>query len=388
MKLWKRLIPLLIALFFLISCKESNVNMASSNLQLKEVVLQLKWQHQFQFAGYYAAIDQGYYEDVGIKVKLVEAFSFIDPVESVLQGYADFGIGSSDILISFANDEPVVALAAIFQHSPLVLVVNTESSISHIHDIVGKRVMLEPHSDELFAYFIFEGFSVEQLIQYPHIFDPSPLINNEVDAMSAYITDEIYLLEEAEFSYKLFSPRTGGIDFYSDILFTTQNTINNDPQLIKDFLEASFKGWDYAFNNEDQVIDLILSEYSTRHTREHLKYEAQRMRELIMPDIIEIGYMNSGRWEHIADTYAKLGMIPENTDLENFIFSNQVDHQIQWKYTIIGSSIVILTLLLIIGLSSSLQCIIFYFKKLFSFIQNFIKKRSNQKANNHTIKRE
>lgn len=78
------------------------------------VKLQLKWKHQFQFAGYYAAIEKGFYKEAGLEVELIEARPGIDPIQSVLDGKADFGVGTTDLVLHRKKGQPVVVLAVIF----------------------------------------------------------------------------------------------------------------------------------------------------------------------------------------------------------------------------------------------------------------------------------
>ena len=91
-------------------------------LALEKVTLQLKWIHAFQFAGYYAAKEKGYYRDAGIDVQIHEAAPGTDVLDTVISGKAQFGTGTSSLLLARNAGKPVVALAVIFQHSPLVLV--------------------------------------------------------------------------------------------------------------------------------------------------------------------------------------------------------------------------------------------------------------------------
>jgi len=116
------------------------------------VRLQLKWYHQFQFAGYYAAIEKGYYKKAGLNVQLLEAKEGKDATNSVLQGQAEFGVGTSDLLLLRTQQKPVVVLAVIFQHSPLILLTRKDPSIQSLHDLQKRPVMIEPGSAELFAY--------------------------------------------------------------------------------------------------------------------------------------------------------------------------------------------------------------------------------------------
>ena len=89
---------------------------------LDRVAVQLKWHHQFQFAGFYAAQDKGYYREEGLEVALLEAQPGSDPVQAVLSGRARYGTGDSSLLLHRAAGQPVVVLASIFQHSAAALV--------------------------------------------------------------------------------------------------------------------------------------------------------------------------------------------------------------------------------------------------------------------------
>ena len=107
---------------------------------LEHVVLQLNWKHQFQFAGYYAAIEQGYFREAGFDVSLRELPSGGNPVEIVLNGEADFGVAASELAWHRVQGKPVVALAAIVQHSPLILLVNRRK----IGDIDSRPCKIHP----------------------------------------------------------------------------------------------------------------------------------------------------------------------------------------------------------------------------------------------------
>ena len=95
-----------------------------------------------------------------------------------------------------------------------------------------------------------------------------------------------------------------------DCLFTTEDQVRAKPKRVKAFVEASLRGWNYALENPEEIVDLILQRYRSSKSREHLLFEARRMRQLIRPELVEIGYMNPGRWKHMAATYARLGMLP------------------------------------------------------------------------------
>jgi ABC-type nitrate/sulfonate/bicarbonate transport system substrate-binding protein len=114
-------------------------NSIAAGVNLDRVNLQLKWSHQFQFAGYYAAQEKGFYRDVGLDVNIIPAKPGDDPVQSVLKGKADFGTGTSSLLLSRQQGYSVVVLANIFQHSALALVMKQNSSTDSVHTLVDKK---------------------------------------------------------------------------------------------------------------------------------------------------------------------------------------------------------------------------------------------------------
>lgn len=299
---------------------------------LDHVTLQLKWKHQFQFAGYYAAISQGYYREAGLDVRLVEAQPDRDPVDRVLAGEADFGVGTSELLLLRGRGRPVVVLAAIFQHSPLVLLALHNAGGDDLQALAQHPIMIEPQSAELFAYFKYEGVNTGKLNLVHHTFGVADLLNGHVAAMSAYSTDEPFALKSAGIGYVTFTPRAGGIDFYGDNLFTTEAQISRHPDRVRKFREASLRGWDYALAHPPEIIALIREHYSQRKTVAHLTFEAEQTALLMHPGLIEVGHMNPGRWRHIADTYAEFGMLPRAFDLAGFLYDLNPQPDYRWAY--------------------------------------------------------
>lgn len=287
---------------------------------LEKITLQLRWFHQFQFAGYYAAQMKGYYHDAGLDVRIMDSKPGMEVVNEVVSGRAQYGVGNSSLLLARQQGKPVVALAAIFQHSPLVFIARADAGISSVHDLPGKKIMLEPHADELMAYLKKEGVATGQLKLLPYSFDFGDLIDGKVDAISAFSSDELYYLDRSAFRYLMFTPRSAGIDFYGDNLFTTEQEIHTHPERVKAFRAASIKGWIYAMQHPEEIANVIISHYGYRDDKAHLLYEAKNMIPLLGHDNVEVGYMYAGRWQHIADTYADLGLMPTDFSLRGFLY--------------------------------------------------------------------
>jgi PAS domain S-box-containing protein len=330
---------------FVVSCSYTFAHTPPQQ-SLDTVVLQLKWKHQFQFAGYYAALENGYYAKHGLYVKLAEPSGDNEAVSAVINRQANYGIAASDLLIKFQMGFPIVVLANIFQHSPYVFLTLKNNGSDNIHDISGKQVMLEEHADELIAYLKSERIALNHINFVPHSFTPKDLINGEVFAMSAYSTDEPFLLKEAGIDYNIYNPRSSGIDFFGDVLFTSQQEIYEHPERVKAFRQASIEGWEYAMENQEEIIQLIYNKYSKRHSIEHLKFEAEQTERLIMPEVVEIGYVNEKRWRRIGEIYHELGMLPSDLSLNGFVYDQNPEPGFWMKYR---TSIIIILITIIIA---------------------------------------
>ena len=307
---------------------------------------QLRWHHQFQFAGYYAAIEKGYYREKGLEVILHEGQPDKTPVDQVLKGKADFGEANSELLYERLQGKPLVALAVIFQHSPSTLLLKKSSGINNPHNLTGRTVMtMKDVTDADFhAMFQNEGISLEKINIIQSSYDINDLISGKTDAFNAYETNEPFYLMEKKIPFTTISPRRYGVDFYSDIIFTTEKEISSNPQRVKNFLEATLKGWEYALdkNNEDEIISLLKNKYNVQKSVKHLRYEAKTMKSLILPDLVELGHMNPGRWEHMADVFLKTGMVDNTEKIKGFVY----DPENREMYEKLKKQIILLTVVL------------------------------------------
>ncbi|RNC83050.1 MAG: hypothetical protein ED557_10040 [Balneola sp.] len=300
---------------------------AQTEKKTEQVTLQLKWKHQFQFAGYYMAIEKGYYHDLGLEVTLLEAPDEGETLASVFEGEAQFGVTTSDILLLRSRGRKLVLLAPIFQRSAQVLVAKRESGIEKVSDIQGKRVAVEAYAADILAYLEMNGVTKSDFIQTGHSYSISELIDDEVDAITAYISDEPFLLQEAGVDYVIIQPEGMGYGFYGDVLFTTEEMIENNQDVVLQFREASLKGWEYAMSNIEETVDIIYEKYSTRHSKEHLLYEAEQMMDLIYPNRVNIGSSSTEKWGQILDAYKELGLLPKTESISGLRFQEYLPRE-------------------------------------------------------------
>jgi PAS domain S-box-containing protein len=295
----------------------------------EKVTLALKWPHQFQFAGFYAAQIAGFYAQEGLDVTFRTPEDQIYPVQAVLESKAEYGVTAWDLIKARVSGQPVVALAVIFQHSPVVLLSRKDRNLERLTDYLGKKVMFADGDIDVEVKVMFakEGVDPEGLIKVPHTFDVNALIAGEVDASVDYITDQPHQMRRMGVEPRIIAPLDYGIDFYADTLFTTEEELQRRPERALAMRRASLKGWAYAFEHVDKMIELILTLPGVKErgiTREQLKYEAEQMEPLIQPKLVEIGHINPQRFERMAQIYAEYGIIPAEYSLQGFIYKDHL----------------------------------------------------------------
>ena len=300
--MWIKSCLLLLLLFFAIG----NGSVCASD----KLVLQLPWHHQFQFAGYYMAEEQGYYRDAGLSVEIHDITQGSNPIEGVLSGRVDFGVSGPGLIVERSQGKPVVAVASIFQQSPIVFLSLEQSGIRKPADLIGKKVMLSPgyQSLPLLALLLQEKL-LDKIERLETSFDYHSLLNGQTDVFNGYSSNEPNQLEAQGYATNIIDPAEYGINFYGDTLFTSETFIQKHPEVTESFRQASLRGWEYAVAHPDAAIAVIKSKYKCQKTVAALQYEAAETIKLITADQVEIGDMDLLRWGKINHYLIALGLV-------------------------------------------------------------------------------
>ena len=255
---------------------------------LEKVSLQLKWHHQFQFAGYYAAVEQGYYQDEGLDVTIKDRNPAVNNIDQVLDGESQYGIADTVLLLYQAQKKPIVIVAPIFQHSPNVFIALRSSGIDSPYKLIGKRISFYKNDADglaLLAMLYETGVTKQGFKRIETNFDINELIDKKVDATHGYSTNEPYLIRQKGVEVNIISPQNFGVDFYGDILFTTQDELAHHPKRVAAMKRATIKGWEYAISHKEEMIHLIQTKYHGKQTTDKLLFEADGIIAAISPCI-------------------------------------------------------------------------------------------------------
>ena len=280
----------------------------STHSLAETISIHLKWYHKFQFAGYYAALEQGYFEEEGLDVRLIEGGPHKNHLHQLINNSSQYAVLGSESINSLALGSPVIIVTSIFQHAPEILMTRIEDNVQDIQELKGKRLMLADAAlaGQIDAMLNKNGVPSNSYTKHPYDGDVNKLIDGTVFAIYGYISNEPYQLEALGQQVNILSPLDYGIDFYGDSLATTQSELNNHPDRVASIRRAVIRGWNYAIKHPDEIIEHILS-LDTLNPKPfnflHQQFEADKTIELIDAKKIPLGYTSPDRWAVMFDTF-------------------------------------------------------------------------------------
>lgn len=297
----------------------------------QKVILQLRWDHQFQFAGYYAAKWQGFYEQAGLDVEIrsaiTESGEILSAIDEVDNGHAQFGIGSADILIAQDRGIPLVILATVFQQSGAAFFPLKDTPIESLADFTKLRVArnVDDLIDvELQAMLRSEGIDPAQVKPHKHVTGLSHLLDGTVDIIPGYIFTMSYLLKQKGLDLNMIKPSHYGVNFYGDSIFTTSSQIEADSDLVERFVRASIEGWQYALEHpQDVAADITrkLKRNSQPFDAGDLnRHQIEGVTALTLYPVVDVGHMNPARWVQIHDYLKKNGLLKNDFQPDKALF--------------------------------------------------------------------
>lgn len=285
---------------------------------VEAVTVQLKWNHQTQFAGNYVAQAKGFYREEGLQVESRPwKPGAPSPVEQVLSGAASFGITShTEFLVARGKGAPVVAIAAIYQKSPVGFFALKTTGIRHPRDFVGKTVAYAPtHEIHLKAMLKQLGIPLGSFTRAPYSFDLTPFYQGNVAVWAGYIMNQPIDARLAGREVSIVFPDDYGVHTYDDVVFTSQDLIRRHPTLVARWLRATLRGWRYAIEHPDEATEITLKVDPTRRHEKELTMLLASI-PLIHTGQHPIGWMTREIWEEAAQILLEQKILSRPLDLE------------------------------------------------------------------------
>ena len=291
-----------------------------------KVRLQLKWVTQAQFAGYYAALEQGYYDEEGLDVEIKVGGPDITPEQVVASGGAEFGIDwLPSLLATRDKGGDLVNIAQVFARSGMTEVTWKDSGITSVADMRGKKVGVWccGNEFELFAALTKNGMDPKKksdvtIVNQP--FDMNLFLQRQVDAAAAMTYNELAQVLEQK------NPDTGqlftlddlnvitmeeaGTAMLEDGVFVRGDWIADEANqdIATRFLKASFRGWIFCRDNQEECLQIVLDNGPTLGEG-HQRWQLNEINALIWPNDAGIGIMVEEDFQRTADISEQFDVI-------------------------------------------------------------------------------
>lgn len=317
---------IIVSLLYCIFCSVSHA--------ADKVVLQLNKQHEFQYAGYYAALWQGYYKDAGLDVTIESAFTidgkYLPPYQEVGSNRAQFAIGSLDILLANDKGYNLTILASIFQDNVDAIYTLEDKPIFDLSQLSQLKTIVAPNAEtqvKVKALLKSRGFNLQDV----KLINAQPTVKNLLDGEAeAIIANEIQATMEAkslDVSLNKLVPADFGVNFYGDTLYTSTEFAKRNSQLVQKFTQASLKGWQYALANKSEIATKISQTYvnQTFKPADYLQYNqlfAEHIDQHINLGDKALGHINQQRWDSMNERLRSFGIV--NRPLSNDFYFQSV----------------------------------------------------------------
>jgi NitT/TauT family transport system substrate-binding protein len=251
---------------------------------LKPFTLQLQSGYEARSAGYFVALNKGYYLDEGLDVTIQTGNNTSKPEQALLSGNASIGVTPLPrFMVLQDKGAPLVHWAQIFARSGSMLAVSSASNINKPVDFMKKRITVWPDNNGLEAW-IYLGENGISHINVQISEDPQPftqLTGKKTDAALVSMYKDVLELNKnkpADFNFNLIPLSLNNTDLPMDCLFSTAAYAKDNPEICRKFVRATIKGWQYAYTNQSESIS-ILSDFDKKNTMDK-DLELQGLKEL------------------------------------------------------------------------------------------------------------
>ena len=325
----KVILLILSAVFLVVLVSCANQPEIPSENTPEPVTLQLPWVTQAQFAGYYVALDKGWYLEEGIDLTIKPGGPDVIASDAVISGIADFGISLlADIVVSVEQGKPLKSVCQIQQTNGLLLIAKKESGIENPQDFRGKQVgvWLGSWQAQFDALIAKEGLTTQDFHLVSQGFSMDSFLSGDLDVASAMIYNEYHVVLESGLSpsdINVIDYADFGLDFPGDALMTNLQTIEQRPDLVTRMVRATLRGWQYAVENPEETVDIVMKyDQAGILNREHQISMMNEIANLVQITVRPIGFTNSDDIRRTINTLFSYSVINESLDTDD-VFTNE-----------------------------------------------------------------
>ncbi len=310
--------------FFVMACLGLNTSFAEPRpaVPMRAVTFATDWKAQAEQGGFYQALAQGYYEELGLTVTLRGGGPGVNIPQLLGAGAIDFGMGSNSFipLNMVQHGLPAKAVMASFQKDPQVLITHPRADVNSLADMKGKPIMIADATIGAFWVWLRVTFGFENTQIRKYTYNLAPFLINPEAIQQGYVTSEPYMIQSrGNIEPEVYLLADYGYPGYAAMILARNSLIETEPHIVQAFVDASIRGWaDYLYGDPEPA-DRLIRASNPDITDDILAQarEQMRARGLVRSgDAMKmgIGAMRAERWAHFFKVMSDNGVYPKDLD--------------------------------------------------------------------------
>jgi len=314
--------PIASALVFVMAVMTCALSGAAGAQALDKVSFGTNWVAEAEHGGFYQALADGTYREYGLDVTIVPGGPLINNRILLPVGRLDFFM-SANTLQSFDAVEqnvPTVAVAAMFQKDPQVLIAHPDVGVDKFEDLRGFTLFVSKEGIATYFQWLKTDYKFNESRVKPYTFNAQPFLADRQSAMQGYVTSEPYAIEkQGRFKPKIFLLAEYGFNAYSTLIETRRDLAENKPELVQRFVDASIIGWYHYLYGDNSPGNMLIKKHNPEMTDELLAYSIATMKEYGIVDsgdaaTLGIGAMTDARMASFFDKMVRAGVVKPSVD--------------------------------------------------------------------------
>lgn len=294
-------------------------NSGNASGELTAITFGTNWYAQAEHGGFYQAVATGIYNEYGLDVTIKMGGPQVNGTQLLMGGAVDFFMGySSDAIKAVAEGIPKVTVAAMFQKDPQILVAHPGTAET-LADLKGRPIYISSAANTTYWPFLKAKYGFTDDMKRPYNFNMGPFLADKQAAQQGYLSSEPRLIkEEGGFEPVVFLLADNGYEPYSTTVETRREIVENDPDLVQRFVEASIKGW-YSYLDDPAPANELIKQDNPEMTDAQMAYGLEKMKEygIVISGEAEtdgIGAMTDARWQSFFETMSAAGVFDSSLD--------------------------------------------------------------------------
>jgi NitT/TauT family transport system substrate-binding protein len=275
------------------------------------------WKAEAEHGGFYQAIATGIYQRYGLEVNLRPGGPQVNHAQLLAAGVLDFNIASNSFVpLNFVREKiPMVAVAAIFQKDPSVLIAHPGQGNYSLAALKGRPIMISGDTRVTSWLFLKQKFGYTDDQIRPYTFSVAPFLADPKAIQQGYLTSEPFIIEKEGVHPVVMLLADAGYGSYGALIETSEKLVRENPGLVQRFVDASIEGWYSYLFGDPAPGNALIKRDNPEMTDALIAYGRDKIKEYGIIDSGEtkqngIGAMSEARWRDFFDTTTKAGLYP------------------------------------------------------------------------------